>query len=248
MAHWIDPGAARGAPRAHSRDATVTAHSVGVVIPTLNEGRQIEACLASLNPLREAGAHVLLSDGGSDDDTVERAARAGVQVLDAPRGRALQMNVGAAAVGGHMLWFVHADSRLTPRACAAIVAIAGQGVPVWGRFDVTLSGPGAAFRTIETCMNVRSRLTGIATGDQCLFVSRDLFDATGGFPELPLMEDIALSQRLRAVQAPRCVADRVVTSSRKWRREGVLRTVLLMWRLRLAYALGADPADLARRY
>lgn len=219
-----------------------------MVIPALDEAARIEACIACLAPLRTEGVEVVVSDGGSSDDTRERAVAAGARVVASPRGRARQQNAGAEAVAGDLLWFVHADCRPSPGACAMVAAAAATGEPVWGRFDVTLSGPGAMLRIIEVAMNARSRFTGIATGDQCLFVSRGLFRRAGGFPDIALMEDIALSRTLRRIARPRCERARVVTSSRKWREEGVWRTVALMWRLRLAYALGADPAGLARRY
>ncbi len=221
---------------------------LSVVIPTLEEAAGITGCIESVAPLRDAGAEIIVCDGGSADGTAAMAAAAGARVLCAPAGRASQMNAGARAAAGTLLAFLHADTRPSPRACARLLALAGEDVPLWGRFDARLSGPGLAFRIIETFMNVRSRLTGIATGDQLLFVSAALFHRAGGFPEIPLMEDVALSARLKRLARPRCCRERVVTSSRRWRRDGVLRTVLLMWRLRLAYALGTDPQRLARRY
>jgi rSAM/selenodomain-associated transferase 2 len=222
--------------------------ALGVVIPTLNEARGIEACIAALEPLRDAGAEVVVSDGGSGDGTPLQAAALGATVIAAPRGRALQLNAGAAHCRAGLLAFLHADCRPTPEACTQLLQLCRSRDPLWGRFDVSLSGSGALLRVIGTAMNLRSRITGIATGDQLMFVSRSLLDAVGGFPGIPLMEDIALSRRLKALCRPVCARERVLVSSRKWREEGVLRTMVLMWRLRAAYALGADPAELARRY
>jgi rSAM/selenodomain-associated transferase 2 len=219
-----------------------------VVIPALEEQDAIAACLLAIQPLREAGAELIVVDGGSRDATASIAAAAGARVLQAPRGRAAQMNTGAAAAGARLLAFLHADTRPTAPACRRLLALAVQPGERWGRFDVRLSGAGASLRTIETCMNLRSRITGIATGDQLMFATRGLFQRAGGFPEIALMEDVALSTRLKRLAPPCCCRERVETSSRRWQRHGVLRTVLLMWRLRAAYALGSDPARLAQRY
>jgi rSAM/selenodomain-associated transferase 2 len=157
------------------------------------------------------------------------------------------MNAGALAASGNVLWFLHADSRVPPDAADALLA-ACRGGATWGRFDVRLSGQPPALRLVERLMNLRSRLTGIATGDQGIFVTRAAFAQAGGFPNIPLMEDIALSKALRGQTAPACLRVQIVTSSRRWEDRGAIRTILLMWRLRLAYALGADPARLARIY
>ena len=222
--------------------------SLSVIIPALDEAAGIEDCLHALAPLVEAGAEVIVCDGGSRDDTRARAAAAGARVLEAPRGRARQMNAGAAMARGPWLAFLHADNRVDEAVNARLLQCAGTPRPAWGRFDVRLAGPGPFLRVIEWSMNWRSRLTGIATGDQLMVVHRDLFRSVGGFPDIPLMEDVALSSALRRHTRPRCFRERVTTSARRWQREGVLRTVLLMWRLRLGFALGADPRDLARRY
>lgn len=218
------------------------------MIPALDEADGIAACIGALNPLRDAGAEVIVVDGGSRDATVSLARAAGARVLQAGKGRATQMNAGAAASNGALLAFLHADSRPSTPACTRLLAVAAAGDECWGRFDVQLSGRGIAFRVIEASMNLRSRFSGIATGDQFMFVSRKLFQRAGGFPDLALMEDVALSTRLKRLARPCCCRERVETSSRRWRERGVLRTVLLMWRLRAAYALGVDPASLARRY
>jgi len=220
---------------------------LSIIVPALNEADTIGALLTDLAPLRTAGAEVILVDGGSSDGTPERAAADVDRILPAQKGRAAQMNAGARVAVGDLLWFLHADTRVPADAAAALQDAWADGAR-WGRFDVRLSGRHALLRLVERGMNIRSRLTGIATGDQGIFVTRAAFDQVGGFPPLVLMEDIALSGALRQLARPACLRVRLITSSRRWEEGGVLRTVLLMWRLRLAYALGADPARLARRY
>jgi rSAM/selenodomain-associated transferase 2 len=220
---------------------------LSVVIPTLNEAAQIGDLLADLAPTREQGAELILVDGGSTDGTSAAAAPFVNRVLGAPRGRATQMNTGAWEASGEILWFLHADTRLPPEAPEVLLAACKRGA-AWGRFDVRLSGRLPVLRLVERAMNLRSRLTGIATGDQGIFVTRAAFEGVGGYPEIPLMEDIALSRALRRLARPACLRTRIQTSSRRWEERGALRTILLMWRLRLAYALGADPHRLARLY
>ncbi len=219
-----------------------------IVIPALDEAAVVEDTLARLQPLRGRGHEVILVDGGSRDGTPRLAVPLVDRLLHAPRGRARQMNAGAACARGDVLLFLHADTEL-PRDADARVAVAlGSPAAVWGRFDVHLSGRHPLLRVVERSMNLRSRLSGIATGDQAIFVRRDAFRSVGGFPDLPLMEDIAFSRTLKSLARPVCVAAPAVTSSRRWEGQGVLRTILLMWRLRLGYALGIDPGRLARGY
>jgi len=220
---------------------------LSIIVPTLNEADHIRALLRDLAPARQAGHEVVLVDGGSRDGTVALAAEGADRSIEATRGRAEQMNAGAKAAAGDILWFLHADTRLPAGAHAAVLAACGAGA-VWGRFDVRLSGRPRVLRLVERLMNLRSRLTGIATGDQGIFVTRVAFEQAGGFPDIPLMEDIALSTALRRQCSPACLRIRILTSSRRWEEQGPIRTILLMWRLRLAYALGADPHRLARRY
>ena len=220
---------------------------LSIVVPTLDEAAAIEATLGALQQERAAGAEVIVVDGGSRDATKSLAAPLADRVVEAPRGRAAQMNAGALAATGDVLLFQHADTRLPAGALDAVGAAIRSGGE-WGRFDVAIEGGHPLLPVIAAFMNARSRLTGIATGDQAMFASRAAFEAVGGFQPIPLMEDVALSKALRARSRPACLRERVVTSGRRWERRGTLRTIFLMWRLRLEYALGADPHRLARRY
>jgi rSAM/selenodomain-associated transferase 2 len=220
--------------------------ALSVVIPALDEAADIVAALDALRPLRARGVEVVVADGGSKDGTPELARPLADLVLTAPPGRASQMNAGAAACRGAVLLFLHADTRL-PENADRLVLDGLRAGRVWGRFDVRIDG-GGLFGLISLMMNLRSRLTGIATGDQAMFVTRAAFDAAGGFPAIALMEDVALSARLKQRSTPLCLRARAITSPRRWRKYGVARTILLMWRLRLRFFLGADPAKLARAY
>ncbi len=218
------------------------------IVPALDEAERINRHLLRLEPLRRRGHEVILVDGGSHDGTPELARGLADRVSVAPRGRASQMNAGAALARGDILVFVHADTALpedADRHIAQGLAATGSG---WGRFDVRIEGKHPLFPAIAWFMNRRSRLTGIATGDQCLFARREVFFRAGGFPDIPLMEDIAISKALKTLGAPLCLACRAVTSGRRWESRGVCRTVLTMWRLRLCFFLGANPERLARAY
>jgi rSAM/selenodomain-associated transferase 2 len=221
---------------------------LSVIVPVLNEAPGIEGCLAPLRLWRARGAEVIVVDGGSSDATRSLAAPLADRVLRAPLGRARQMNAGAAASAGDVLVFVHADTILPAGGMEAIErALVGSGC-AWGRFDVAIASADPLLALVALLMNARSRLTGVATGDQAIFARRAAFEAVGGYPAIPLMEDVALSKALKRLSPPACLAERVLASGRRWEREGTLRTIFLMWRLRLAYALGADPRHLARRY
>jgi rSAM/selenodomain-associated transferase 2 len=218
-------------------------------VPVLDEGGSIEERLRSLEPLRARGAERIVVDGGSSDGTPDRAAPHAERLVHCAPGRAIQQNAGAAVAGGDVLLFLHADTALPPDADRLILDGLAASGRAWGRFDVRLSGRHPALRVIERGISWRSRVTGIATGDQALFVRRDSFEALGGFPEIPLMEDVALCRSLKRVWGrPLCLRPPVVTSSRRWERGGILRTVLLMWGLRLAYYAGVAPASLTRLY
>lgn len=219
-----------------------------MVAPVLDEAAGLAERLAALAPLRARGAEVILVDGGSTDGTQAIALGRCDVLLAAPRGRAAQMNAGAAQARGDVLLFLHADTRLPDGADDAILdGLEGTG-RAWGRFDVAIEGRSPLLPLVAAMMNLRSRLTGIATGDQAMFVRRDAFERAGRFPEIPLMEDIALSRALKAISPPVCLHAKVRTSGRRWDANGALRTILLMWRLRFAYFRGADPAQLALRY
>jgi len=221
---------------------------ISIIVPTLNEAEGIAAALAALGPLREQGHEVIVVDGGSGDGTPELARGAADRVVSAPRGRAGQMNAAAALARGEVLLFLHADTRLPENADARILHGLAASGRAWGRFDARIDGESRLLPVIAFFMNLRSRVTGIATGDQAIFVRRDAFERAGRFPPLELMEDIALSSSLKRISRPLCLADKAVTSGRRWERRGVLRTVLLMWRLRLKFFFGAAPASLARLY
>lgn len=231
--------------------ARLTSMRLTIVVPVLDEAQHIDAALEALQPLRRAGHEVIVVDGGSGDDTVDRARGGADRVLTAPRGRAAQMNAGAAVAAGDVLVFLHADTRLpadAPDAIATALGGAGRSDAWWGRFDVEIDGRHPLLRVVAWLMNWRSRLTGIATGDQALFVRRATFEALGGFPRLALMEDVAFSARAKRLSAPVSLTQRVRTSGRRWEARGVIRTVVLMWWLRLAFFCGASPEHLERAY
>ncbi len=187
-------------------------------------------------------------DGGSHDDTAQRAAPLCERVLASEPGRARQLNAGAALAAGDVLWFLHADTVASPAAVDALLSALPLGRRCWGRFDVRLSGSAPVLKVIAWAMNWRSRLTGIATGDQGLFVTRVCFEAAGRFPDQPLMEDVVLSRRLKRLSRPLCLTPALSTSSRRWEEHGIARTVLLMWAIRAAFFLGASPERLAGWY
>ncbi|MEJ7688615.1 MAG: TIGR04283 family arsenosugar biosynthesis glycosyltransferase [Variovorax sp.] len=221
--------------------------SLAIVVPVHDEAATPAGRLLALEPLRARGAHVVVVDGGSADDTLAIAHAHADAALVAPRGRGAPMNAGAAACTAEVLLFLNADPTL-PADADRLVLEALKGSSTWGRFDVRIDSRRPVFRCIETMINWRSRCSGIATGDQAIFVRRDTFTRVGGFPDIPLMEDIALSRALRRIAPPLCLRQRATTSSRRWEKHGVWRTVFLMWRLRAAYFLGADPARLAVKY
>jgi len=220
---------------------------LSIVIPVLNEADGIGGRLTVLQPLRAAGAEIVVADGGSTDGTCDLAAGLADRVVVAPRGRGSQMNAGAGEARGGVLLFLHADTDLPDGALPAIEAAVAAGA-VWGRFDVRIVGESPLLPVVATLMNWRSRLTGIATGDQAIFVTREAFARAGGFPDIPLMEDIVFSSEMRRIARPACLAAQVATSGRRWEKHGVLRTVLLMWGLRFRFWLGASPQALAREY
>ncbi len=220
---------------------------LAIVVPVLNEAATLAARLQALAPLRARGAELIVVDGGSTDGTLAIAQPLADRVLQAPRGRASQLNAGASTTRADGLLFLHADTQL-PANADHLIEQALQRGHRWGRFDVRIEGQHVLLPLVAWFMNQRSRLTGMATGDQAVFVQRRLFESVGGFAALPLMEDIDLSRRLKAIEAPACLHERATTSGRRWDQHGFWRTVLLMWRLRAAHALGADAHTLALRY
>ena len=221
---------------------------LSIIMPVHDEGERIAAALDALADLRSLGTEVIVVDGGSRDATIQRARLRADRVISAPRGRALQMNAGAEKAAGDVLLFLHADTRLPADADHVVLNGLARSGRAWGRFSVKIEGRHPLLLVVGLLMNIRSRLSGIATGDQAIFVKREAFRAAGGFPPIPLMEDMALCKRLKRVSRPLCLRQRVVTSGRRWEQNGVLPTILLMWRLRLAYFFGSDPTELARQY
>lgn len=221
---------------------------ISVIIPALNESAHVLATLDRLQALRRRGHEVIVVDGGSSDTTVSLAMTAADRVICSGRGRARQMNAGAEIAGGDNFWFLHADTQVPQDADRLINAALGSGIHGWGRFDVRLDDDGRLLRCVALLMNLRSRLTGIATGDQGLFMTRAAFDRIGGFEDIPLMEDIAASRALGRLSRPVALRAHLQTSARRWRRHGVCTTILTMWSLRLGYFLGVPAHRLARFY
>ena len=223
--------------------------SLAIIIPTLNEADNIGVMLESLQPMRARGVEVIVVDGGSRDATVALATACADLVISSAAGRATQMNVGAAATDAEVLLFLHADCIAPADADARIIDAIGAGHG-WGRFNIRISGDHVMFGVISWFMNQRSRLTGIATGDQGLFMTRQVYAAVGGFPAQPLMEDVEICKRLKRVgpPGPAALSACITTSGRRWQRYGVWHTILLMWRLRFQYWRGTPVAQLHATY
>ncbi len=221
---------------------------LSIIIPVLNEAIYLSNPSERLTALTNNGHEIIVVDGGSDDATVELSHRFAHRVLSAPRSRALQMNAGALQARGDVLVFLHADTVLPDNADHLINSALSNEKRLWGCFDVKLSGSHLFLRIVETSMNLRSRMTGVVTGDKTLFVRRDVFKVVGGFPDIPIMEDIAISKQLKALVRPIHIGTPVITSSRRWERKGILRTVTKMWGLRFAYFLGVSPNTLVKLY
>ena len=219
-----------------------------IIIPVFNDAIALSTLLNQLQPARQQGHEVIVVDGGSNDDP-QSAGRSSADIflLSAP-GRAVQMNAGAEAASGNVLWFLHADSQLDVVSCLKQITSCIDSGKIWGRFDIRLSGRDWRLRMVENLMNWRSALTGIATGDQGIFISRNSFWQKEGYAEIPLMEDIELSRRFKKLSFPARCTERITTSSRRWERNGIMRTIFLMWYLRLAFALGANPVQLKKFY
>jgi rSAM/selenodomain-associated transferase 2 len=220
---------------------------ISIIVPVLNEQINLPEALSNLQPFRRQGHEVVIVDGGSSDNSLMLAQQAADTVIVSKAGRALQMNSGAAVATGDIFLFLHCDTLL-PENALEVIAGNFQRKNYWGRFDVRLSGNKFVFRLIERLMNLRSRLTSIATGDQAIFIERKLFNRLGGFPEIALMEDISISGLLRKRSSPVCLKQQVITSSRRWENNGVVATVLLMWKLRLLYFFGVSADKLSQKY
>ncbi|OUS17709.1 hypothetical protein A9Q88_02865 [Gammaproteobacteria bacterium 50_400_T64] len=220
---------------------------LSIVIPVLNEAEEIYPCLRRLQALRKRGVQVIVVDGGSDDDTIAVATPLADQVISSEKGRARQMNAGAALADRDWVLFLHADTRL-PVNLPDIMVVWGFTPSVWGFFAIKVRDAAPLLRVVQWFMNRRSFSTSISTGDQCQFVKRKVFEQIGGFADIPLMEDIEMSKRLKRQSRPLYVSARVETSGRKWQRDGIWPTILLMWRLRLAYFFGTSPQALEQRY
>lgn len=219
---------------------------LSIILIMLNEADSIRPRLAALQPLRDQGVELIVVDGGSQDNSVQQARPLADQLLVTAAGRAHQMNQGAAQARATRLMFLHADT--TPPNNAPILVEQALSRHLWGRFDVRIEGCSAWLPVIAWMMNLRSRLSGIATGDQAMFMRRDCWQRVGGFPQQPLMEDIEMSRRLKRLAAPACLKDRAITDGRRWERHGVFTTIWLMWRLRWRYWRGISPTQLAREY
>ncbi len=221
---------------------------ISFIIPTLNEETIVGATLQALQSPRERGHEVIIADGGSEDRTLVACAGLVNHVVPGEPGRARQMNAGAAVAHGDVLLFLHADTQLPADADLRVLAVLASSGCLWGRFDIRLAGKNPVYRLIEFMINLRSRVSGIATGDQAIFVRRTIFQTLGGYPDIPLMEDIEICRTLKRFARPYCLRVRAVTSCRRWEQRGILRTMILMWWLRLAYALGVSAGWLARYY
>jgi rSAM/selenodomain-associated transferase 2 len=217
-----------------------------IIIPTLNEEKTIEPCLSALQPLR-SNCEIIIVDGGSTDNTIVIAGTLADKVVSSDKGRARQMNNGARYASGNVLIFLHADTSL-PENALQLIQQKLNSSRKWGRFDIQLSGKHFMLKVIAQMMNWRSRLTGIATGDQVIFVTRLAFEKAGQYPEINLMEDIAICKALKKISPPICLKAKVISSGRRWERYGIYKTILLMWNIRLRYFFGADPQTLAFLY
>ena len=217
-----------------------------IIIPTLNEEQGIRDFLNALQPLREY-CEIIIADAQSTDNTKLRSLPLIDQFISTPKGRAIQMNLGAAQASAEILIFLHADTYLPEQALASIQQGIASGAQ-WGRFDIRLIGQSAMLKVVAQMINWRSHLTGIATGDQVLFMTQQIFRQLGGFPEQALMEDIEMSKRLKKIQRPYCIKTKVNSSARRWEEFGIWQTIILMWSLRLRYFFGESPTVLARLY
>ena len=237
--------------------------TLSIVIPLLNEADNLPKLMGHLAHLNPAPYQVILVDGGSTDNSVAIAKELieslidsspsvisgqviDWQIIESAAGRALQMNAGAELATGDVLLFLHADTQLPNHAIADITSAVRQAA--WGRFDVRLDSSTWMLKVVSQMINWRSRLSGIATGDQAIFIKKPLFDQLGGYPQQPLMEDIELCKRLKAIGKPACLRSKVITSARRWQQYGTWRTIGLMWHLRFDYWRGVSADNIKQRY
>ncbi len=219
---------------------------LSIIIPTLNEAASIKNTLSALYALKDNGHEIIIVDGGSTDQTLSICKQYTDKVFNSGKGRAKQMNLGAKHASNDILVFLHADTILPDQ--AGLLVCTALNNKNWGRFNIKLTGTHVVLRLIEFFMNIRSCLSGIATGDQAIFVYRKTFNSINGFKEIPLMEDIELSKSLKKISRPACVGVPVISSSRRWETQGYIRTILLMWRLRLLYFFGVPASQLVKQY
>ena len=219
---------------------------ISIIIPVLNEEQSVKALLQQLQIYRQQGHEIIVVDGGSDDETVSISKRLADKVIMSESDRARQMNKGVAESTNEVLWFLHADTSITENVIETIQESLIKND--WGRFNIKLSGSHFLFRIIEKMINIRSCVSSIATGDQGIFVKRKTFESVGGYSDGPLMEDVALSEKLKNISRPACLKEMLTTSSRRWEKNGIIKTILLMWRLRFLYWFGVSPDELAKLY
>jgi len=229
-------------------DLTMDAAAVklSIIIPVLNEQANLSQISSHLQSIRHQGHEVIIVDGGSTDSTLAISYEVADHVIISKTGRALQMNNGAAIASGNVFVFLHADTFLPDNAVKIISESMSE--HTWGRFNVRLSSNRSVYRLIESLINLRSCFTSIVTGDQAMFIEKSLFDRVAGFPEIALMEDIEMSRKLKKIDRPVCIKQKVITSSRRWENRGVVTTVVLMWKLRLYYFFGVSPDKLNQLY
>ncbi|MEQ1638727.1 MAG: TIGR04283 family arsenosugar biosynthesis glycosyltransferase [Methylococcales bacterium] len=219
---------------------------ISIIIPTLNEAATLADYLLALQPYRPS-CEIIVVDGGSQDTTINIASRYADQVIIAEAGRANQMNVGAQQAQGDILLFLHADTLL-PEQALDLIQQALSTKRQWGRFDIELKGAHRLLPVIAMMMNWRSRITGIATGDQGIFVTHSAFQTVNQYTNQALMEDIDLCKKLNRLSPPVCLNAKVISSVRRWEQFGIIKTILLMWSLRLRYFFGASTETLAQLY
>lgn len=227
---------------------------ISIIVPVLNEAEQLPELLLHLQQWKNQSCDIIVVDGGSSDHSLQLLEKSSFTILHSERGRARQMNLGAQFAQSNILLFLHADTRLPENAKKLVLAALASEQEHWGRFDVALRAENQTFyqqtmyAIISWFINQRSRLSGIATGDQAIFVKHSTFTSIGGFVEQPLMEDVELCRQLKKIASPICLKEKVTTSARRWQSKGVWRIIWLMWSLRFAYWRGVSADELARRY